>query len=206
MLLGLSEYISSMPHDSLCLFPSDAGVSYRNAILQILKIAWNGLITFKKVGFQHEALDGSVSPDLLVHYTSQNSLLSSEVLIAVGMGTVDDDGWIKTGLNHGLLSALYIIFVVVCTIYSTTKDDMGKAITCRMVLGNYSITSDSNEGSWLTGTLYSIDGCCEVTAGGVLEADCHTQATGKGPVGLALSGAGTDTGPAHKLICVLRNK
>ena len=119
------------------------------------------------------------------------------------MGTVDDDGWIKTSFSHGLLCTLYIVLVVVCTIYSTTKDDMGKAITCRMVLGNYSITSDSNEGSWLTGTLYSIDGCCEVTAGGVLEADCHTQAAGKGPVGLALSGAGSDTGPAHKLICVL---
>ena len=41
MLLGFSEDIGSMPHDFLCLFPSDAGVSYRYTILQILKIAWN---------------------------------------------------------------------------------------------------------------------------------------------------------------------
>ena len=121
------------------------------------------------------------------------------------MGTIDDDGRIQAGLLHGTLCAFYIVFIVVGAIYSATKNNVGKVITCSMELGDDTVSSNTDEGCRLSCTLYSVDGCCKIAAGGVLEAYGHTETTGKRSMGLALCSTSSDTGPAHKLVRVLGN-
>ena len=72
------------------LFPSDAGVGYGDAVLEVAWIALvQGLIALEQVTFQHHADDILVAVNALLQDIVEGDALLGVVLAAVGVRAVD---------------------------------------------------------------------------------------------------------------------
>src|SRR5690606_11255756 len=71
----VTQLVSHLPNTALTLFPVDAGIGDRDAVLELAQIFGNALVAVVQVAFQHQADNGLVAFENLVGHVLEHQRL-----------------------------------------------------------------------------------------------------------------------------------